>query len=69
MRDMATKGRAQHRHGEANPAAKLDRQKVEMIRLMFEVEHATKTEIARRFGVSRGTIGFILSGETWRDAA
>lgn len=53
--------------GERNPCAKLNRQQVQDIRSMRGTK--SQSSIARQFGVSRRAVGFILSGETWRETA
>lgn len=59
--------------GEKNPRAKLTMEKVKEIRRIyrFDTRHLTKfgkTDqgyIAKKFGVSRRTISYIVNGEKW----
>lgn len=51
--------------GEESPAAKLDWEKVDHIRALLNLG-ATQASIARKFGLTKGTIGFIARNETWR---
>jgi hypothetical protein len=51
--------------GEESPAAKLDWEKVARIREMLR-EGATQLSVAREFGITKGTVGFIARNETWR---
>lgn len=71
MRDMQSKGRhgaSTHpeclARGEANGKSKLTAADVLSIRA--RLGHVTHINLAREFGVSPGTIGFIASGQTWR---
>lgn len=50
--------------GVSSPAAKLDNDKVYEIRAMAEKGNSQK-RIADYFGVTKGTIGFIVRHETW----
>jgi hypothetical protein len=64
MRDMATKGRCADRRGELAPNSKLTMDSVCSMRQ----EHANGariSDLARKYGVSRRTIGFAIRGETW----
>lgn len=67
MRDMAHKGRrlgVKALFGERHGMAKLSNADVRAIRAAT----CTQAELARRFGVSAGTINMILRGKTWRTA-
>lgn len=60
--DMVRKGR--------NVAhEKLTAEQVATIRAAFATGSVTKTELGRRFGVSRSAIGHIIRGTTWKKAA
>lgn len=58
-RDSMEKGR--HSHGEGHGRARLTEADVLAIRASTE----SKRVLARRFGVSRGTIGFVRNRQTW----
>lgn len=64
-KDMARKGRAAHRFGEANPRAKLTRVDAQKIRERFAVL-GTRTAVAKEFHVHLSTVGRIISGKRWR---
>lgn len=52
--------------GERNPQAKLSREQVlEIRRIAANDEKISHTKIAKQFGVSRRTIGFIISRQRW----
>jgi len=61
MQDCLRKGRYVALRGEASIRAKLTYGAVEKIRQ----SHATVTELAKRFGVSRRAIQFVKDGKTW----
>jgi len=61
MRDMAAKGRAGVKRGEANPLAKLTYSAVTEIRSSTE----TSACLARKFGVSHKAIRLARGGITW----
>lgn len=50
--------------GEKNPLAKLDDLRVKEARTLFK-KGMTKTDIARRLGVTRSAIYYVLNGDTW----
>lgn len=60
MADMAAKGRGQR--GQTHVKARLTDDTVRAIR----VASGTTAEIARRFGVSHGTVRAVLTGRTWK---
>jgi hypothetical protein len=66
VRDAIAKGRDIICYGgERNPQSKLlENQVIEILRIGRE-NNQTQTAIAKQFGVSRRTVGFILSGERW----
>lgn len=66
MADAKRKGRLRAVGNKSR--AKLSPSDVLEIRRLYEEGHGT-SEIARRFGVVRGTIGFILNGTTWSEVA
>lgn len=63
--DMAAKGRAVRRFGEATVAAKLTETQVLEIRQLFAEGSISKSELARRFGVSTTLIRLIVQGKRW----
>lgn len=68
MRDMVSKGRHAVRRGVDNPASKLNPEAVQEIRALSRAEGAKQTvsSLARKYGVSRRAIRFVISGESWR---
>jgi DNA-binding XRE family transcriptional regulator len=68
MADCARKGRARPPRlpGESNPRAKLTYDQVAEIRLIFRSGSATQADLARRFGVSKSAVQFIVSGQHWK---
>jgi hypothetical protein len=65
MADMARKGRAGARRGEASPKAKLDAEAVREIRRLLS-GGATQREVSQRFSVHEATIQAVHEGRTWR---
>lgn len=63
MRDAAAKRRTTH--GERSWSAKLTASQVREIR-QLTAEGVGQRELARRFGVTQGTIWPLLRGRTWR---
>ena len=63
--ERSAKGRTARQNGAANGRAKLTETEVVMIRESLESEDA----LARRFGVSRASIGRVRRGEGWRHLA
>jgi hypothetical protein len=57
-----------HTFGAANSHAKLDDAKVQAIRAeyWYRAGRSNVKELAEKYGVSRITVGFIVSGRTWR---
>lgn len=51
--------------GDKSPAAKLTWEQVDHIRALINLG-ATQASVARRFGISKGAVGFIARNETWR---
>lgn len=51
--------------GVKHPRAVLTKEKVAAIRTTFAVEQTTRTALAKKFGVSRSTIGRLLAGKTY----
>lgn len=62
--DMVRKGRVSR--GEHKPNSRLTRNGVIRIRHISKTQGLPQSKIAEMFGVSRRTIGKVLSGETWR---
>jgi hypothetical protein len=54
-------------HGDRSHLAKLTREKVAAIRSAYAANDANQYELADVYGVSQGTIGFIVRGETWKE--
>lgn len=65
--DMVQKGR--HSHGERNWSARLTKDQVFAIRVLFAAGEATRYELARRFQVSHRQICYIIKGRSWKSAA
>lgn len=72
MRDCSSKGRCgstihpeRRPRGERHPGTRLTAELVRQIRAL-RVEGATCAALARRFGVSRGTIHNVVARRTWR---
>lgn len=63
VQDMISKSRHNPRYGEHNASSKLNRQSVSIIR--SEWQSTTISELARRFGVSRRAVSFVIKGVTW----
>ena len=70
MRDMVSKGRAARKApaGEAHHNAKLDVETVAEIVRMAKAG-VSQRDIAKRFGVVRGTVQHVLKGRSWKSAA
>lgn len=66
MEDMKRRGRGRTgpQAGEHNPQARLTWSKVSRIRNLGD--SLSKTDIGRRFGVSRRCVGLILDGHRWK---
>jgi hypothetical protein len=56
-----------HPTGERNPRAKLTRQQVKEIRRLVKAG-GNQTELAKRYGIARSTIGCVVTVGTWKDA-
>lgn len=54
--------------GSRSPVAKLDEAKVAEIRSRYAIGGVFQRELAAEYGVSRRAIGYVLSGEWWKDA-
>lgn len=65
IQDAFAKGRLASKAGELNFTAKLKTLDVHEIRRLIE-QGASQSGLARRYGVSRQTIGRIKRNETWR---
>lgn len=65
MKDMFAKGRGRAKPRELHPAAKLDQQRVDMIRALHETGKFKKAALAKQFGVSRALISLIVAGKRW----
>lgn len=61
--------RPNHRplRGEGNPIAKLTWEKVRWLRAQYASGAMSQYEIASHFGMSQGTIGSIIRGESWKE--
>jgi hypothetical protein len=64
-RDRSARGRSADRHGEKHPLAKLTWKCVDEIRRLYALGDVTQEELARVFGVARGTIEGIVLGKRW----
>lgn len=53
-------------HGEDNPQSKLTIEQVQAIREAYAAGDVTQKALAIRLGVSRSTIGRVVSGDSWR---
>lgn len=64
---MNAKGRRKNvgLKGSASPHAKLNEAQVAEIRRLY-VTVRSQHELARRYGVTRGTIQAVVSGKSWR---
>jgi hypothetical protein len=69
IRDAVSKGR--HRtaglKGEDCPAHKLTERQVKSIQSEYIYRKVTYKMLSNRYGVSKGTIWFILKGKTWKN--
>jgi hypothetical protein len=54
--------------GSAHRMARLTEESVREIRRTYAAGGVRHVDLANRYGVSKGTIGFVLRGETWRHA-
>jgi hypothetical protein len=61
--DREGKGRGNHGRGSEANAAKLTEKQVKEIRALWP--GMSRTKIARKFGISRGNVSWILSRVTW----
>lgn len=52
--------------GESQHLAKLTEESVKEIRRLFATGTFSKTDLGKRFGVTRNTIRCVIAGETWR---
>lgn len=64
MREMKDKGRSLR--GSAHPHAKLDEDKVSLIRKVAGKKRITQKEIAELAGISYGQVRKIIAGERWQ---
>lgn len=69
MKDRKRKGHYRDIHGENHPRARLTKQDVNAIRTIFSAGNITKTELAKRYGVSITHIGYIISNKSWNHEA
>ena len=67
--DRTVKGRGGNHKGEANGRAKLGRDDVSRIRLMFRTGEYTKRKLSHSFGVTEQMIGKIVRGHAWSEVA
>jgi DNA-binding XRE family transcriptional regulator len=58
-------GKHRQARGERAGAAKLNPTKVRKIRRLYKAGGISRSALAQKFGVSRNTIGKVISGETW----
>jgi hypothetical protein len=62
MADMKAKGRQRSLHGEAHPSTKFPETAVVELRTAWNSGETNKSALARRFGMSRSMVQFILAG-------
>lgn len=55
-------------HGEACPQAKITAEQARLIYLGRHRDGRQLTELARAYGISRGTVSHICAGRVWRQA-
>lgn len=65
MKDKKAKGRETHFYGEQNHSSKLTEEQAREILAIVKASGETQTEIAKKFGVSRGMVGLIASAKNW----
>ena len=65
VRDMDMKGRRANIRGEANPQAKLTKQKVYGVLVLLKKGDLTLKAIGERYGVAVQTVSHIKAGTTW----
>lgn len=70
MADMVAKGRQRNgrQPGEQNPGSRLTAAQVAEIRALWAAGGVSKTELGRRFGVTRQNVRLIVSGKAWHAA-
>lgn len=68
VRDMVVRGRMHRNHarGEALPFARLTEEQVREIRASYVPHKVGHRRLAKRFGVGKTTIEWVLKGGTWR---
>lgn len=66
--DRDAKGRLGDRKGAANGRAKLSEQDVRDIRANYALCRVSQRALARRYGVCKSLVGWIVRGEGWRHA-
>lgn len=66
--DKIAKGRARGACGEANSHAKLTAEQVREIRATYVPRYGAQIALARRYGITRHMVRFILIGTNWKDA-
>jgi len=54
------------KRGENHHKAKLTESDVRLIREMYSTGKFTRYALAKKFGVCRGTVHFIVIGKTWK---
>lgn len=69
MADMVRKGRSRGAVGVRNGSARLSEDDVREIRRVYALGGVSIRQIARRHGVSFGTIQELLAGKAWRHVA
>jgi hypothetical protein len=66
MRDMIKKGRKADTHGELNPNALLDSDKVAEIHKLWITGKYYQRQIAKKFGITQVMVSHIVSGKAWK---
>lgn len=69
MRDMASKGRAGVKLGEAHHRARLTAEQVAEMRRRFDAGEATPAQLAADFGTSPDNVRLIVRRKAWRHVA
>lgn len=67
MKDMITKGRINSRVGELNPKSKLTEKDVRFIHEAYKFNGYNRTDLAKRFGVTKTCISYALAGKSWHN--
>lgn len=66
MHDMNSRQRRECERGEARHCAKLNEEKVRLIRKLFNPAKRNKATLARQFGVDKNVIQLVAERKAWR---